>query len=445
MILLDDALAGRLERTAGIDDVRIAVARRGRILGGAALTGGNLEESAGRAADVEIDGDEYRALLGPPIAGTQSIRLAALAGRERVESAVMDRRWRAALAALLTLLTIAAVAWALAPALVRGRAARRGVALVGDALAATHDTPAPLPIILETAVEATGARGGRLLDRGREVARAGRDRRGRPPFVVPLPATEGGDHAELHLYPQPGGFDAETRARTLAGGQGAIALENARLHAVVQEQAVTDPLTELANRRRFMSALATELQRAQRFGESVALVLGDLDNFKLVNDTFGHATGHVLLAFADILRERVRDIDLAARLGGEEFAILLPETDLSGGERLGERLRDAIERLRVPGAEGVRVSVTASFGVAAFLESSSAGDLPQRRTPRSTRPSCTARTASWPAAPRSVASVRGAAHNRPRASREGSCSTLPPSRPARSCPSISGSGSTAAR
>ena len=289
----------------------------------------------------------------------------------------MDRRWRAALAAFLTLLTIAAVGWALAPALVRGRAARRGVALVGDALAATHDTPALLPIILETAVEATGARGGRLLDRGREVARAGEIDPAAEPFVVPLPATEGGDHAELHLYPRPGGFDAETRelARWLAG-QGAIALENARLHAVVKEQAVTDPLTELANRRRFMSALATELQRAQRFGESVALVLGDLDNFKLVNDTFGHATGDtVLKAFADILRERVRDIDLAARLGGEEFAILLPETDLSGGERLAERLRDAVERLRLPGAEGVRVSVTASFGVAAFPESSSSGDL----------------------------------------------------------------------
>ena len=93
---------------------------------------------------------------------------------------------------------------------------------MGDALAATHDTRALLPIILKTAVEATSARGGRLLDRGREVARAGEIDAATSPFVVPLPATEGGDHAELHLYPRPGGFDAETRelARWLAG-QGA--------------------------------------------------------------------------------------------------------------------------------------------------------------------------------------------------------------------------------
>src|SRR5215218_3346421 len=84
-IPLDDALAGDLERTAGVDDVRIAVLRRGRVLGGAALTGGRLPLAAGRAGDVEIDGDEYRALVGPPVAGMQAIRLAALVGRGGVE------------------------------------------------------------------------------------------------------------------------------------------------------------------------------------------------------------------------------------------------------------------------------------------------------------------------------------------------------------------------
>ena len=376
-IPLDDALAGQLERTAPVANVRLALVRRGRIIGGTALTGGRLAARPGSAANVRIDGHSYRALLGSPVAGTQSVRIATVMRRGDVDSAIASRRWRALLAALVTLITVAALGWALAPTLVRGRAARRGVALVGDALAATHDTRALLPIILETAVEATGARGGRLLDRGREVARAGTTDRETPPLVVPLPATDGGDHAELHLTPPLEGFDAEARelARWLAA-QGAIALENARLHAVVQEQAVTDPLTELANRRRFMAALATELQRAQRFGESVALVLGDIDNFKVVNDTFGHATGDaVLQAFSDVLRQRVRDIDLAARLGGEEFAILLPETDLVGGERLAERLRDAVERLRLPGTEEMRVSVTASFGVAAYPESPTPGDL----------------------------------------------------------------------
>ena len=374
---LGDSLAGELERSAAVDDVRVAIVRGGRVLGGTALTEGRLEIGQGQPVDVRIDGDDYRTLLGPPVGGTESVRIAAVMPRDVIDDAVAERRVRALIAALATLLTVAVAGYALAPALARGRAARKGLALVGDALAATHDARALLPVILESAVEATGARGGRLLDRDREIARAGQVDPAATPFVVPLPATDGDPHAELHLYSPPEGFDADARelARWLAA-QGAIALENARLHAVVREQAVTDPLTELANRRRFMAALGTELQRAERFGELVAVVLADIDNFKAVNDTFGHQTGdRVLAAFADVLRERVRDIDLAARLGGEEFAVLLPGTDLAGGERLAERLRDAVERLRLPGADGARVSITASFGVAAYPESATAGDL----------------------------------------------------------------------
>ena len=374
---LDDSLAGRLERTASVDDVRVAIVRRGLVLGGAALTGQRISAAQGRATDVQVRGDEYRALAGPPLSGTSSVRVAALLPSDVIDAAVSDRRLRAILAALATLFTVGFAGYVLAPALVRGRAARKGLALVGNALAATHDAHALLPVILETAVEATGARGGRLVDDGREIARAGSFDPNAATFAVPLPTGEGGEHAELQLTPPADGFDAEARelARWLAA-QGTIALENARLHAVVREQAVTDPLTELANRRRFMAALGTELQRAERFGESVALVLADLDNFKSVNDTFGHQTGdRVLSSFADVLRERVRDIDLAARLGGEEFAILLPETDMAGGERLAERLRDAVERLRLPEAKGTRIAVTASFGVAAYPDSANAADL----------------------------------------------------------------------
>ena len=373
---LDDSLAGRLERSASVDDVRVAIVRDGRVLGGAALTGQRVGAAQGRPSDLQVRGDAYRALAGPPLAGTRSVRVAALLRRDAIDEAIADRRLRALLAALATLFTVGFAGYVLAPALARGRAARTGLARVGDALAATHDTRALLPVILETTVEATGARGGRLVDRGREIARAGAFDAGAAPFTVPLPG-EDGEHAELQLTPPPDGFNGEARdlARWLAA-QGAIALENARLHAVVREQAVTDPLTELANRRRFMSALGTELQRAARFGQSVALVLADLDNFKSVNDTFGHQTGdRVLTAFADVLRERVRDIDLAARLGGEEFAILLPETDVAGGERLAERLRDAVERLRLPEEDGAPVTITASFGVAAYPESANAADL----------------------------------------------------------------------
>ena len=120
--------------------------------------------------------------------------------------------------------------------------------------------------------------------------------------------------------------------------QAAIALENARLHDVVQWQAITDELTGLVNRRRFLDALRSEIGRGQRLGGQLSVVLADLDDFKLVNDRFGHHAGdEVLLAFADLLRAHGRDVDVAARLGGEEFAILLPETGIEGASAGAER------------------------------------------------------------------------------------------------------------
>ena len=105
------------------------------------------------------------------------------------------------------------------------------------------------------------------------------------------------------------------------------------------------------------------------------MIVADLDDFKNVNDRFGHQAGdEVLRSFAEVLQGRIRGIDLAARLGGEEFAILLPETDAAGAEALAENLRLAVANLAVPiGDEQIRV--TASFGVAAFPESHSADDL----------------------------------------------------------------------
>jgi len=172
-------------------------------------------------------------------------------------------------------------------------------------------------------------------------------------------------------------ISARTRALAQSlSAQASIALENARLHGIVQRQAITDELTELANRRYFMEKLETELRRAERFDEPLALVFADLDDFKRVNDRFGHHVGdEVLRAFADVLRKRVRTIDLGARLGGEEFAVLLIETDLKGAEALAESLRVAVEALEVRVVGGPPVHVTASFGIAAYPQTHAADEL----------------------------------------------------------------------
>jgi diguanylate cyclase (GGDEF)-like protein len=150
-------------------------------------------------------------------------------------------------------------------------------------------------------------------------------------------------------------------------GQGAVAIENARLHRLIQKQAKTDPLTQLLNRREFEEQLAREVERAQRFGTPVGLVVLDLDDFKLINDRFGHLAGDgVLKAAAGAIRQCTREIDQPARWGGEEFAVILPHTGLDGAARLAERLRQAIGERQIPTPDGRSVRVTASFGVAAL-------------------------------------------------------------------------------
>ena len=105
------------------------------------------------------------------------------------------------------------------------------------------------------------------------------------------------------------------------------------------------------------------------------LLVADLDDFKTVNDRFGHQAGdEVLRAFAELLRGRIRGVDLGARLGGEEFAILLPETDAAGAEALAENLREAVAELVVSFGQH-EVQITASFGVAAFPQTHTADEL----------------------------------------------------------------------
>ena len=225
-----------------------------------------------------------------------------------------------------------------------GRRAREAVALVGEALAATHDPDALLPVIVESAVGATGAVGARLVSDGAERFRAGHPESGGPPLSVSL-GTDDEHVGSLLIYPERGRpfNEDEGRLAHWLAAQASIALENARLHRAVEQQAITDDLTGLANRRRFRESLGLEVSRAERFGGSLALVLADLDDFKRVNDLYGHQVGDdVLRRFADLMRESVREFDLAVRHGGEEFAVLVPETDPEGGARLAERLAEAL-------------------------------------------------------------------------------------------------------
>ena len=256
------------------------------------------------------------------------------------------------------------------------REAREALALVGDALAATHNPRALMPVILNVITEATGARGGRLLQDSEEVGWVG-DLDGTPGVEFDLSAGDETTNMTLVLHPPTGGFGEETtKLAEWLCSQAAIALENARLHDVVQWQAITDELTGLVNRRRFLDALRSEITKGQRLGARLSVVLTDLDDFKLINDSFGHHAGdEVLLAFANLLRAHGRDVDVAARLGGEEFAILLPETSVEGASVVAERLRHSLSDSRIRIAEKTEVTVTASFGVAELEEGQSVDEL----------------------------------------------------------------------
>jgi diguanylate cyclase (GGDEF)-like protein len=144
----------------------------------------------------------------------------------------------------------------------------------------------------------------------------------------------------------------------------------------VERQALVDGLTGLANRRHCERALATELARSERTGAPFALVLADVDRFKVVNDTHGHPAGdEILRELGARLEEGLRETDLAARWGGEEFALLLPGTGLQEALTIVERIRlDLVGRPFVL-ESGIAITVTASFGVAALPQSRGADEL----------------------------------------------------------------------
>lgn len=245
---------------------------------------------------------------------------------------------------------------------------------LGEALVSTHDPRQLLRVVVESAVEATGATGGIVIGRDGEVARSGEPDVAGERIAFPLRA---GASDFGHLVIVAASFDAgQIEAARSLTAQAVVALENAQLHRLVQHQALIDGLTGLANRRSAEDTLRFELARAGRFGGEICLVLADLDDFKQANDRYGHPFGDELLKeFANAMRATVRDSDVAARWGGEEFALVLPGTGPEGGAQLAERVREIVESRLVQAPDGTDVRITGSFGVACFPACEEFGEL----------------------------------------------------------------------
>lgn len=170
----------------------------------------------------------------------------------------------------------------------------------------------------------------------------------------------------LNLESSQPGFYCQKHADRLQAfaDQAAVAIENARLYAEVQQYAITDELTDIYNRRGLFELGRREVERARRYGRSLSAVMIDTDHFKTINDTYSHAVGdHVLRVMADRWKSSIREVDILGRYGGDEFVVLLPETDLSSAVQVADRLRLAICGSEITTPLG-DLSVTVSVGVA---------------------------------------------------------------------------------
>lgn len=153
------------------------------------------------------------------------------------------------------------------------------------------------------------------------------------------------------------------------GSQISLSLQNALLLAELERLAVTDRLTHLYNKAYFQQRLEEEFGRSSRFGLHLSVLFIDLDDFKLLNERFGHPCGdEVLREVSSVIRSGLRSMDVAARYSGEEFAVLLPQTDLAGARRVADRILEEVQSLSISCDRSLSVSCTVSIGMAAFPE-----------------------------------------------------------------------------
>ena len=175
----------------------------------------------------------------------------------------------------------------------------------------------------------------------------------------------------------------------------ALALTNLRLRETLRQQAVRDPLTGLFNRRYLEETLERELRRAKRKDTAIGVIMLDLDHFKQLNDTYGHEAGdHVLRTLGDLLQSHVRGGDIACRYGGEEFVLILPESDAAVTLRRAEEFRQGVEALPVF-YRGQQLGVTISLGVAVRPQHGDSGDTLLRAATGPCMPPKTRAATGW--------------------------------------------------
>jgi diguanylate cyclase (GGDEF)-like protein len=167
-------------------------------------------------------------------------------------------------------------------------------------------------------------------------------------------------------------LDQDEKIFSILAGSAALAIENASLHQKTKELSVVDELTGTHNYRYFAKKLSQEIRRAGRYKHPLSLLMIDIDWFKRCNDTYGHLFGNrVLQELAQRIRDSVRDVDVVSRYGGEEFAVILPQTNNKDAQMIGERIRHGVESIPFVGEERetkLKVRVTVSLGVATCPE-----------------------------------------------------------------------------